>query len=98
MWHNTNIMNVEHYLFTRNISKNEDYSWRGDIQKSEMTADEEAAFQSAVLSNEGYCIIDGKISQVFEEKSYYRVIQFHNLQSDYEDYLISRAEGADETL
>jgi len=90
-------MKVEHYLF-RNISKDEDYSWIGDIQKSEMTADEEAAFQSAVLTNEGYCLIDGKISQVFEEKSYYRVIQFPTLQADYEDYLTSGAEGADETL
>jgi len=84
--------------FNTDITKEEDFSWRGDIQKSELTADEEAAFQSVVLTNEGYCIIDGRISQVFEEKSYYRVIQFHNLQSDYEDYLISRAEGADETL
>ena len=91
-------MNVEHYLFARNISKDEDYSWRGELPKSEMTADEEAAFQSAVLTNEGYCLIDGKISQVFEEKSYYRVIQFPSLQADYEDYLTSGAEGADETL
>ena len=90
-------MKVEHYLF-RNISKDEDYSWIGDLQKAEMTADEEAAFQSAVLTNEGYCLIDGKISQVFEEKSYYRVIQFPTLQDDYEDYLTSGAEGADETL
>lgn len=47
------------------------YSFLGGIEKKDLSSEEESGLQAAIISHDKYCLIDGKVVQIYEFQTHY---------------------------
>ena len=47
------------------------YSFLGNIDKKDLSSEEESGLQAAIISHDKYCLIDGKVVQLYEFQTHY---------------------------